>query len=317
MGGHGDSSRDLILRLDQLLGEAVDAGALEQLQEHAAAYESEPNEELTTSNGEEWIPGARQPLHHGMVGTSPEMKRVYKLLDRLAPTDVTVLVLGATGTGKELVAKALHAGSPRKSKPLLAENCAAVPAELLESELFGHKRGSFTGAVGDRDGHFVAADGGTMFLDEIGEMPLPMQAKLLRVLQDGEVRPVGSNKTVQVNVRLVAATNRDLEEACTTGAFREDLYWRLAVVTLRLPLLRERARDVRPLALHLLAGEAESVGTAVFISEAALARLQVFNWPGNVRQLENELKRAVALVQPVEGERRIGVGDLSGDLQAE
>jgi transcriptional regulator with GAF, ATPase, and Fis domain len=311
------SKEDLLARLDQLLGEAAQAGELPQVQAHAAAYRLESEAPDDASVGD--VLCKRQPLEHGMVGESPQIKRIHLLLDRLAPTDVTVLVLGDTGTGKELIAKALHAGSPRKSKRLLAENCAAVPAELLESELFGHTRGSFTGAVGDRDGHFVAADGGTMFLDEIGEMPLAMQAKLLRVLQEGEVRPVGSNKTVQVNVRVVAATNKNLEESCAVGDFREDLYWRLAVVTMQLPPLREREGDVRRLTLHLLACEGESVGTPVRISEEAIALLESQPWPGNVRQLENELRRAVALCEVTQcesnrAERRIGIENLSPGL---
>jgi len=308
---------DFFARLDQLLEEADQAGELSRVQAHAAAY-GVAYEVSDDASG--WgVLCKRQPLKHGMVGESPQIARVHLLLDRLAPTDVTVLILGDTGTGKELIAKALHAGSSRKSKRLLAENCAAVPAELLESELFGHTRGSFTGAVGDRDGHFVAADGGTMFLDEIGEMPLAMQAKLLRVLQEGEVRPVGSNKTVQVNVRVVAATNKNLEESCAAGDFREDLYWRLAVVTVQLPSLREREGDVRRLTLHLLAAEGESAGTPVRISEEALAFLESQSWPGNVRQLENELRRAVALCEltpcgPNHSERRIGIENLSSDL---
>lgn len=311
------TSGEFLRRLSKLLQEAAAAGELEQLQTHAADFVAKPSEGRKHDENSDGVLCTRQPLFHGMVGESSQMESVYKLLDRLAQTDVTVLVLGATGTGKELVAKALHEGSSRKSKRLLAENCAAVPAELLESELFGHTRGSFTGAVGDRDGHFVAANGGTMFLDEIGEMPIAMQAKLLRVLQEGEVRPVGSNKTIQVDVRLVAATNCNLEEACAQGEFREDLYWRLAVVTLRLPLLREREGDVRRLALHLLAAEAEHLGTAIRISEEALTMLEGQPWPGNVRQLDNELRRAVALTQSVDGERCIGIDDLSGDLRTD
>jgi transcriptional regulator with GAF, ATPase, and Fis domain len=236
-----------------------------------------------------------QPLTHGFVGKSPQMQEVYRLLDRVAPTDVTLLVLGETGTGKELVARALHGGSRRAKKALLAENCAAVPAELLESELFGHAKGAFTGAIKDRDGHFVAADGGTVFLDEIGDMPLPMQAKLLRVLQEGEVRPVGSNRTQKVDVRVVAATNKDLEAGCREGWFREDLYWRLAVMTLRLPPLRERVGDAARLAEHFFARECGALGREPLVEEGVLEELGARPWPGNVRELENEVRRAVAL----------------------
>ena len=250
--------------------------------------------------GEEAAPGdaarcAEQPTTHGFVGTSAAMRAVYDLLDRVAATNVTLLVLGETGTGKELVARALHQGSNRARKPLLAENCAAVPAELLESELFGHAKGSFTGAVADRDGHFVAADGGTVFLDEIGDMPLAMQAKLLRVLQEGEVRPVGSNRTRKVDVRVVAATNKDLEAGCREGWFREDLYWRLAVMTLRLPPLRDREGDAAQLAEHFFARECDALGREPLVEPAVLEELGRRSWPGNVRELENEVRRAVAL----------------------
>ena len=206
-----------------------------------------------------------------MIGASAAMLGVYDLIERVAPSDVPVLVQGETGTGKELVARALHEYGPRKGGRLMAENCAAVPENLLESELFGHKKGAFTGATQDREGHFVAADGGTVFLDEIGDMPLPMQAKLLRVLQDGEVRPVGSNASRRVDVRIVAATHRDLVEAAKDGSFREDLLFRLNVITIHLPPLRERAGDVERLVRSLLPGIAEEVGREARITDAALA----------------------------------------------
>ena len=177
----------------------------------------------------------------------------------------------------------------------MAENCAAVPADLLESELFGHKKGSFTGAIADRPGHFVAADGGTVFLDEIGDMPLPMQAKLLRVLQEGEVRPVGSNKVTKVDVRVVAATNKDLRAMCAEGSFREDLYFRLNVVTVQLPPLREREGDVRHLVRFFAGRIGEEMGREVEVTEAALELLERWRWPGNVRELENEIRRTAAL----------------------
>jgi transcriptional regulator with GAF, ATPase, and Fis domain len=212
-------------------------------------------------------------------------------------SDVPVLVHGETGTGKELVARALHESGRRAKKPFLAENCAAVPAQLLESELFGHKRGSFTGAIADRPGHFVAANGGTVFLDEIGDMPLPMQAKLLRVLQDGEVRAIGSNTSVKVDVRIVAATNKDLRAMCAAKTFRDDLYFRLGVVTITLPPLRERDGDVRLLARAFAARVAAEMGRGpIELSEAALAALERWRWPGNVRELDNEIRRAIALL---------------------
>ena len=188
----------------------------------------------------------------------------------------------------------------------MAENCAAVPANLLESELFGHVKGSFTGAIADRPGHFVSADGGTVFLDEIGDMPMEMQAKLLRVLQDGEVRPVGSNKTKRVDVRVVAASNKDLPALCKTGGFREDLYFRIAVISLALPALRERTGDVEHLARFFLSRFAKEMGRSAGITPEALEALSAYAWPGNVRQLENEVQRALAL-----GSGDIDVDDLN------
>jgi transcriptional regulator with GAF, ATPase, and Fis domain len=237
------------------------------------------------------------PMRFGMIGDSPPMRALFDLIAKVAPSDVSVLILGETGTGKELVARALHEHSARKSKPFLAENCAAVPANLLESELFGHKRGSFTGAVVDRAGHFVAADGGTVFLDEIGDMPLSMQSKLLRVLQEGEVRPVGSNKMLKVDVRIVAATNKDLVAMCRAHTFREDLFYRLTVVTLTLPPLRDRPGDVRHIARHLTAVMSRELGRDVVLSEDALAALERWRWPGNVRELENVIRRAAVFAR--------------------
>ena len=248
-------------------------------------------------------PGAAPPAappfapagRFGMIGDSPPMLELFGLIERVAPSSVPVLVQGETGTGKELVARALHDGSPRRDRPFLAENCAAIAENLLESELFGHRKGAFTGAVADRPGHLVAADGGTVFLDEIGDMPMAMQAKLLRVLQDGEVRAVGANTTRKVDVRVVAATHRDLPAAVAAGEFREDLLFRLNVVTLHLPPLRERGDDVRAIATGLLPAIAEEIGRDATLAAAALDVLARWDWPGNVRELENELRRAVAL----------------------
>jgi transcriptional regulator with GAF, ATPase, and Fis domain len=256
------------------------------------------------------------PMRFGMVGDSPALKKVFELIAKVAPSDVSVLVHGETGTGKELVARALHDHSRRKGRPFMAENCAAVPANLLESELFGHKRGSFTGAVADRAGHFVAADGGSVFLDEIGDMPLEMQAKLLRVLQDGEVRPVGSNESRAVDVRVIAATNKDLVAMCKRGEFREDLYFRLNVITIELPPLRERKGDVRLIARWLLGKISEEMGRRARLSEEALLALEGWRWPGNVRELENEIRRAMALGGPgADGEGTLGPEDLSPALR--
>jgi DNA-binding NtrC family response regulator len=248
------------------------------------------------------------PGRFGLVSAAPSMQPVFDLIARAGPSDVPVLVHGETGTGKELVARALHAVSPRARKTLLAENCAAVPANLLESELFGHKKGSFTHAIADRPGHFVTADGGTLFLDEIGDMPLEMQSKLLRVLESGEVRPVGSSQTRRVDVRIVAATHRDLAGMVKAGRFREDLLYRLNVVRIALPPLRARDGDVELLARYFLA---QFAPPGVELAPEALEALRAHAWPGNVRQLENELRRAVALTPG-----RIGRADLSPEIQA-
>jgi transcriptional regulator with GAF, ATPase, and Fis domain len=239
--------------------------------------------------------GEAIPQRYGMVGSSPAMQQVFLLLDKVVQSNVAVLIQGETGTGKELVARALHEYGPRKSKPFLAENCAAVPPDLLESELFGHKKGSFTGAIADRPGHFAAANGGTVFLDEIGDMPISMQSKLLRVLQEGEVRPVGSNKVIHVDVRIVAATNKDLRAMCRSGTFREDLYFRLAVVTVHLPPLRDRKGDLPHLVRFLLGSVGKEMGREASVTPEALVLLERWRWPGNVRELENEIRRAMAL----------------------
>jgi transcriptional regulator with GAF, ATPase, and Fis domain len=272
-------------RLSALVAEARAAGEYPAL---AAAWRRLAREVAAPA------PGA-PPGCFGMIGDSPPMRELYDLLGRVAASEIPVLVRGETGTGKELVARALHDASPRAAGPFLAENCAAVPAGLLESELFGHVKGAFTDAVADRKGTFVEADGGTVFLDEIGDMPLEMQAKLLRVLQEGEVRPVGSNRTRRVDVRLVAATHRDLTARCAEGLFREDLLYRLDVVTLQLPPLRERGEDVELLARHFASRAAEQVGREVVLSDAALEALRAWRWPGNVRELENEILRAAVL----------------------
>ena len=249
------------------------------------------------------------PGRFGLIGESAPMRAVYELIEKVAPSDVPVLVHGETGTGKELVARALHARSRRAKKVFLAENCAAVSPSLLESELFGHKKGSFTHAIADRPGHFVAADGGTMFLDEIGDMPLEMQSKLLRVLENGELRPVGASAVVRVNVRVIAASHRDLEAMVKERRFREDLYYRLNVVRVVLPPLRARGSDVALLVRFFLARFA---GPGVELAPEALAALVAHPWPGNVRQLENELRRATALTRG-----RIGLADLSPELQTQ
>ncbi len=282
---------DFRRRLDELLSEAREKGFLSELQFLLAdLLEAPPQGEVPSANPEPVVPRS-----FGMIGDSEPMKKVFHLIDRVAPSDVSVLIHGETGTGKELCARAMHDHSKRRRKRFLAENCAAVPANLLESELFGHVKGAFTGAVADRLGHFAVADGGTVFLDEIGDMPLDMQAKLLRVLQDGEIRPVGSNKSRKVDVRVVAATNKDLEAGCRNGTFREDLYFRLNVVTIVLPPLRERGKDIEYLTRFLLHSISKELKREVSLTPQAMEALGRYSWPGNVRELENELKRAAVM----------------------
>ncbi len=231
-----------------------------------------------------------------IIGSSPAVREIFALLDRIIPTDFSVLVQGESGTGKELIAQAIHYNGPRKSKPFLTENCGAVPENLLESELFGHTRGAFTGADRTRDGLFQQAHGGTLFLDEIGEMPPSMQTKLLRALQEGEVRKVGATTIDKVDVRIIAATNRDLRVETEEGRFREDLFYRLNVVGVVVPPLRERREDIEALFEFFLARACEGAGQErKSVSDAAWAILTAYNWPGNVRELQNEVKRLVAL----------------------
>jgi transcriptional regulator with GAF, ATPase, and Fis domain len=231
-----------------------------------------------------------------IIGSSPPMRRLFDLMKKVIETPTTVLIQGETGTGKELIAKVIHFNGPLKDKPFIAENCAALPETLLESELFGHVRGAFTGAVSDKKGLFEIADGGTIFLDEIGEMSLPMQVKLLRVLQEGEFRRVGSHQTVKVNVRLIASTNRDLKEESLRGNFREDLYYRINVFQITPPPLRERKEDILQLASHFLEKCAIRFGKPISqITPQTLDLLVRYDWPGNVRELENEMERAMTM----------------------
>jgi Nif-specific regulatory protein len=234
-----------------------------------------------------------------IVGESRAMGELMKQLDKVVDTRVTVLIEGETGTGKELVASALHHRSKRREKLFVAQNCAAFPENLLESELFGHKRGAFTGATEDKKGLFEVADGGTLFLDEIGEMPAGLQAKLLRVLQEGEVRPLGSHQVKHVDVRIVAATNRKLEDEVAAGRFREDLYYRLKVFPIRVPPLKERRDDVPRLAAHFLEIASREMGKPIAgFAQETLAALAAHDWPGNVRELENEIQRLVIQADP-------------------
>jgi len=245
-----------------------------------------------------------------LVGISDEMQQVFDMVRRVAATEATVLITGESGTGKELVARAIHNGSERCAAAFVAVNCAAIPADLLESELFGHLKGAFTGAVKDRKGKFELADGGTLFLDEVGELPLELQPKLLRALQEREIEPVGGTPR-RIDVRVVAATNRDLEAAMAEGSFREDLYYRLAVIPVQLPALRQRRPDIPLLVRHFL--QKHGGGAAVTVEPEALAALAAYDWPGNVRELENAVERMLILRR---GES-IGAADLPPKVRGE
>jgi two-component system, NtrC family, response regulator HydG len=232
----------------------------------------------------------------GVVGDSQQMRDVIERLKRIAPTNASVLIQGETGTGKELVAQAIHQNSPRKNKPFVALNCAALSENILESELFGHVKGAFTDASADRIGKFEYAHGGTMFLDEVGDMPLPTQIKLLRVLENGEITRVGSNDPIKVNVRILSATNRNLEDAIAAGTFRSDLYHRLKVITIRLPTLKERSQDIPILIDYFLKQFVKQHGKQIRgVSPAARHRLLAYDWPGNVRQLRNVVESMVVV----------------------
>jgi len=243
----------------------------------------------------ERLSGSREEL---LVGASPAIQRVHQLIARVAETDSTVLILGETGTGKELVARAIHARSGRAAAPLITVNCAAIPSDLLESELFGHERGAFTGAIRRKRGSFELAHRGSLFLDEVGALPPALQAKLLRALQEGEVSPIGSERNLRVDVRILAATNRDLALATREGTFRGDLFYRLNVVPIHTPPLRERKEDIPLLAEHFLARYGRKLQKEVRgITPAAFDLLTAYDWPGNVRELEHSIERAIILTE--------------------
>jgi transcriptional regulator with GAF, ATPase, and Fis domain len=242
-----------------------------------------------------------------IIGSCPSMREVFRTVEKVACADISVLITGETGTGKELIARAVHQGSPRKDEPFVVVNCGAIPENLIESELFGHVRGAFTGAVATRSGKFQQAHGGTLFLDEVGELPLPMQVKLLRALQERVVMKVGDTKSEHVDIRIVAATNRDLEQEMKRGAFREDLFYRLNVINVHLPPIRERGDDVLVLAKYLLAKYAEEYSSKIKgFTPHALIAIRKYDWPGNVRQLENRIKKAIVMCDKT----LIGVEDL-------
>ncbi|HDH0385973.1 TPA: two-component system response regulator GlrR [Klebsiella pneumoniae] len=253
---------------------------------------------------EQRSPATDEAWRQAIVTRSPLMLRLLEQAGMVAQSDVSVLINGQSGTGKEIVAQAIHNASPRHDKPFVAINCGALPEQLLESELFGHARGAFTGAVSNREGLFQAAEGGTLFLDEIGDMPVALQVKLLRVLQERKVRPLGSNRDIEINVRIISATHRDLPKAMARGEFREDLFYRLNVVNLKIPPLSERTEDIPLLANHLLRQSADRHKPFVrAFSRDAMKRLMAAKWPGNVRQLVNVIEQCVALTSsPVIGD---------------
>ncbi|VGF99926.1 sensory histidine kinase YfhA [Klebsiella pneumoniae] len=253
---------------------------------------------------EQRSPATDEAWRQAIVTRSPLMLRLLEQAGMVAQSDVSVLINGQSGTGKEIVAQAIHNASPRHDKPFVAINCGALPEQLLESELFGHARGAFTGAVSNREGLFQAAEGGTLFLDEIGDMPVALQVKLLRVLQERKVRPLGSNRDIEINVRIISATHRDLPKAMARGEFREDLFYRLNVVNLKIPPLSERTEDIPLLANHLLRQSADRHKPFVrAFSSDAMKRLMAAKWPGNVRQLVNVVEQCVALTSsPVIGD---------------
>lgn len=292
-----------------ITGFASIGSAVSAIQEGAEDYLPKPftDDELLTA-----VRGALKKIHtrraakipadetdappQGMIGDSPAMRRIYDLITRAANTDATALISGESGTGKELVARAIHYGGPRASAPFVPVNCAGIPEGLVESELFGHVKGAFTSATGDRTGLFVGADSGTIFLDEIGELALATQAKLLRVIQEREVQVVGANRPRKVDVRVIAATNKDLGAMVSRGTFREDLFYRLHVVTIDLPPLRERGDDVLLLSRHFLARLAVQSGRPVpTLTDRAIEALRAYSWPGNVRELQNLIQRLIVM----------------------
>ncbi|HET9337449.1 MAG TPA: sigma-54 dependent transcriptional regulator [Casimicrobiaceae bacterium] len=293
--GLGDNT-DFIL----ITGEPSVESSVEALRRGARDYLTKPIDRVKLERAlARFIAPAARPAatSTSLIGESPEMLRLARTINRVGPTDVTVLIVGESGTGKELIANRLHALSARAKGPYLALNCGAVSPNLIESELFGHERGSFTGATRQHAGYFERAHGGTLFLDEITEMPLDLQVRLLRVLETREVARVGSSESVPVNVRVIAATNRDPREAVRQGRLREDLLYRLQVVPIEVPPLRQRAGDVRLLALHFLAQLNQGVASPKSFSDAALARLEGYPWPGNVRELYNLVQRAFVLTE--------------------
>ena len=285
-----DRDLDLLMLVGQQASLAV---------HNARLYRQVKQAEMSARTENSFLKQRAQKKFEGIIGDSREMKALFDKMAKVVDTRVSVLIEGETGTGKELVASAVHYQSRRRDRLFIAQNCAALPETLLESELFGHKKGAFTGATEDKKGLFELADGGTLFLDEIGEMPLGLQAKILRVLQEGEVRPLGSGTVKNVDVRIVAATNRKLEDEVAAGRFRQDLYYRLQVFPVRIPALRERREDIPTLATHFLKRYTQELGKPVAgFSQQAMELLMSYDFPGNVRELENEVQRLVIQCEP-------------------
>jgi transcriptional regulator with GAF, ATPase, and Fis domain len=287
-------------RLEELTQAKAEVDELNRILSERVARTSAELQEVKGHVLRDQQDGPLKYSYSNIVGRSRRMRELFHLLDKVTDSDVPVLIQGESGTGKELVARALHFNGPRGSRPFVSENCAAIPETLLESELFGYKKGAFTGAHADKKGLFEVANGGTLFLDEVGDMDLSMQKKLLRVLQEGEIRPVGGERTVHVDVRILTASNQDLRRLCSEGRFREDLYFRLAVITVDLPPLRERREDI-PLLVDRFLDEfaAANKSPRRGISEDAMEALLRYDWPGNVRELRNEVHRAAALSDKV------------------
>lgn len=297
------------------LGAARDRRNLNSLKRKVATLQRQLGKRVTAVKDERQSNRMATPKARfgSLIGSSASMERLYSAMERVMDSDVGVLIQGESGTGKEMVAQALHYGGPRSGKPFITENCGALPDTLLESELFGHVKGAFTGATRDRVGRFEEADGGTLFLDEVGEMSQAMQSRLLRALQEGEIRRLGSDEVRKVDVRVIAATNRELLEEVKEGSFREDLYYRLKIVQLDLPPLRDRQGDVALLCEHFMDVEAAEQGAIRRdFTPPALEKLEAYSWPGNVRQLRNEIRRLILL-----GEGAVGTAELSAEIRAE
>jgi transcriptional regulator with GAF, ATPase, and Fis domain len=280
------------LSVDRIAAQSIEQ-ALQVLHEEIVLYQQLANKQKQEKENK------NIGINHNnteMIGESPAIRQVFRLIQQVASTDCAVLILGKTGTGKELVARAIHDHSPRKDKPMVKVNCAAIPAHLIESELFGHERGSFTGATDRRLGKFELANGGTLFLDEIGEMPLDLQVKLLRALQEREIERIGGKGTIKVDVRIIAATNRELEQEMAAGRFRSDLYYRINIFPILLPELKDHKEDIPLLASHFIHRLARRTGRKIKgISNSALQEMMLYDWPGNIRELEHFIERSILL----------------------